>query len=174
MIWVVWFHIQIWWLVVWFAERLVYMFQQIEFNVQVICYLSNWFHCNFQIFATKDLFWLLLDIYFDNSTASFSLHYGKVPQFTFSKIRGFPLFNLWRILRPTNSHTPLFNVYYMLGHCTARENKQKISQYLFGSMYTTLKKSGILKTSKQWTVVSLSFCASRFYWVCAIPCHSST
>ena len=115
---------------------------------QVICHLSNWFHCNFQIFATKDLFRLLLDIYFDNSTASFSLDYGKVPQFTFSKIGFFPLFNLWRILRPTNSHTPLFNVYYMLGHCTARENKQKISQYLFGSMYTTLKKEWNTKNIK--------------------------
>ena len=51
---------------------------QIESNIQVICHMSNWFHCSFQIFATNDLFHLLLDIYFGNSTAFFLFDYGKV------------------------------------------------------------------------------------------------
>ena len=51
---VVWFHIQVHWFVVFFSERLVDMFQQIEFNVQVVCHLGNWLNFDLQILTAKN------------------------------------------------------------------------------------------------------------------------
>ena len=51
---VVWFHIQIHWFVVFFAEWLVHMFYQIEFDIQVVYRLGNWINFNLQILTVKN------------------------------------------------------------------------------------------------------------------------
>ena len=63
---VVWFHIQVHWFVVFFSERLVDMFQQIEFNVQVVCHLGNWLNFDLQILTAKNYVQLLFEIFFGN------------------------------------------------------------------------------------------------------------